>query len=344
MSNDRAAPAQALPVALARRDPWLAALRASMRIAALVAVFALFALLVPEGRFLQTRNIENILVQSTVVATAAIGATLVILAGGLDLSVGSNLAFSLVIVAIVLKGCAGDAVTAGDAWLAALAGIAAGGLVGLVNGSLVTILRVGPFSVTLGTMQIVRGLARGVSGSGNVYPPETWLNTLLESTHNPARSWMVLPPGVWIMLLLASVAALLVRSTAFGRHVVAVGSSAETARLCGVRVRGVTLVVYVLAGIFAGIAGVMQYSYVGIGDPTTAPGLELYAIAAVVIGGGSLRGGEGSVFGTIVGALIIGVLKAGGMQMGWQPWRQEVMAGAIIVAAVALDRWRAGTR
>lgn len=327
---------------LVRRDPWLRVLHGSTRIAALVAVFAFFLFIVPEWRFLQSRNIENILVQSTVVATAAIGATLVILAGGLDLSVGSNLALSVVIVAVVMRGFDPTSVTTTQAGAAALVAIAVGGVVGLLNGALVTLLRVGPFIVTLGTMQIVRGVAKGVSGSGNVYPPRNDLGTLLEPVRNAERAWMMLPPGVWIMLGLAVVATVLVRMTALGRHIVAVGSSPETARLCGIRVRGVTLVVYALAGLFAGIAGVMQFSYLNIGDPTTAPGIELYAIAAVVIGGGSLRGGEGSVFGTIIGALIIGVLDAGGVQMNWPTWLQEVMAGAIIVAAVAIDRWRGG--
>ncbi|MFO0872742.1 MAG: ABC transporter permease [Phycisphaerales bacterium] len=336
-----AASAVAAALPLRRGGPWTTLLHGSTRVLALAAVFALFALLVPEWRFLHLRNIENILVQSTVVATAAIGATLVILAGGLDLSVGSTLALSVVVVATTLRRLAdGGSVAPMDALLAAGAGVVAGGCVGAVNGTLVAGLRVGPFIVTLGTMQMVRGLAKGVAGSSSVYAPETWLNGLLESVRGHERGWMLIPPGVWLMVALAIVAAALVRYTVLGRHLVAVGSSEETARLCGVRVRGVTLAVYVLAGLFAGVAGVLQYSYIGLGDPTTAVGLELYAIAAVVIGGGSLRGGEGSVFGTIAGALIIGVLEAGGVQMGWPTWLQEVMAGAIIVGAVAVDRWR----
>lgn len=315
----------------------------------LILVFTLFAVLVPEQRFLSARNLENLLVQSTVLAAAAIGATLVILAAGLDLSVGSTLALSLVGLTAVLK--AGDGMLRGDGmgvvlWpvVAVLAAVALGVLVGLVNGALVTALRVGPFIVTLGMLQIVRGAAKGMAEGQSIYTADSWLNPLLESVRIGDRQWMLLPPGVWIVLVLAAVTAALLRYTVLGRHIVAVGSNEETARLCGVRVRRVKIIVYTAAGFFAALAGVLQFSYIGLGDPTTASGLELSVIAAVVIGGGSLRGGEGTILGSLCGAIIIAVLSAGGVQMGWPTWLQEVMTGAIIVGAVALDRWRATGR
>lgn len=147
------------------------------------------------------------------------------------------------------------------------------------------------------------------------------------------------------MLVAAVVAALLLRYTRLGRHVFAVGSNEETARLCGVPVARTKIVVYTAAGFFAGLAGLMQFSYGGyIGQPTTAMGYELYVIAAVVIGGGSLSGGEGSILGSVIGALIITILYMGGQQMDWPKWVQEVVIGLIIVASATLDRIRHSRR
>jgi ribose/xylose/arabinose/galactoside ABC-type transport system permease subunit len=151
---------------------------------------------------------------------------------------------------------------------------------------------------------------------------------------------MVFPPGVWLLFLLAFGVGALLLYTRFGRHVFAVGSNEEAARLCGIDVARVRLAVYALGGLFAGIAGLMQFSRLTVGDPTGAIGLELNVIAAVVIGGGSLSGGEGSVLGCLIGALIMQVIQSGCSQMGWPNWVQEIVTGAIIVAAVTLDRVR----
>ncbi|MCL4222569.1 MAG: ABC transporter permease [Phycisphaerales bacterium] len=309
------------------------------RVGALALVFALFALLVPEGRFVDVRNIENILVQSAVVSAAAIGATLVIIAAGIDLSVGSVVAMTVVVIARILRAAPHDP-SALWALLAVLGGVGAGALVGLINGALITSLRIVPFIVTLGTLQIVRGLGKGLAGNAAISAPETWINPMLDSVRQQPWRWIQLPPGVWLVLVLALLTALMLRYTVLGRHIFAIGSNEKTARLCGVSVWRTRLIVYTLAGLFAGVAGVLQFSYIGLGDPTTAVGLELAVIAAVVIGGGSLMGGEGTISGTIIGALIIGVLGAGGVLMGWPKWIQEVMTGGIIVAAVAIDQVR----
>jgi ribose/xylose/arabinose/galactoside ABC-type transport system permease subunit len=148
------------------------------------------------------------------------------------------------------------------------------------------------------------------------------------------------PPGIWLLALLALATAFLLRYTKLGAHLFAIGSNEETARLCGVRVERVKTAVYSLSGALAGLSGVLQFSRLTVGDPTVAVGLELDVIAAVVIGGGSLAGGEGTVLGTLVGAFIMTVIRTGTAQMGLPNWVQEIVTGAIIVAAVAIDRWR----
>jgi ribose/xylose/arabinose/galactoside ABC-type transport system permease subunit len=199
----------------------------------------------------------------------------------------------------------------------------------------VTRLRLSPFIVTLGLMGALRGAAKGLANEQPIYPDETWLNHLMRLGANGAP-----PVGVWLTLVLAVLVGLMLRYTRLGRHTFAIGSNEQTARLCGVAVERVKVLVYTLCGAFAGLAGLMQFSRLTVGDPTVAVGLELNVIAAVVIGGGSLSGGEGSILGTLVGALIMTVIASGCTQMGLPNWVQEIVTGAIIVVAVALDRLR----
>jgi ribose transport system permease protein/erythritol transport system permease protein len=338
------------------------------RFLVLIVVFAFFAVAVENGKFYTPRNLESILRQSAVYATAALGMTLVIIAGGIDLSVGSIIALSVVVVAWVLNLPALGASTGAAAshlisqwptllpFVAVLAGVAVATLAGAVNGLLIVGLGLVPFIVTLGSLGIWRGLAKGITGQKDIYPPEsTWLSDIMDPTLIPfldwlngrrpqapsGIEWLVLPLGVWILIIAASTAALLLRYTRIGRHVFAIGSNESTARLCGVPVERTKVFVYLLAGFFAGLAGLMQFSYEGgNGYPTTALGYELHVIAAVVLGGGSLLGGEGSVLGSVVGALMITVLKMGGEQMDWPKWVQEAVIGGIIIAAATLDRVR----
>lgn len=317
---------------------WKHALKGDvLRLLVLLGIFALFALMVPGGRFARPGNVESILVQSAVVAVAALGATLVIISAGIDLSVGSVLALAVVVMAKVMEHAEGIL----PPWLALGAALGVGALCGLVNGALITKLGMVPFVVTLATLQIFRGLASGLAGETNIYPVESWLQGIMDPVAgNAERAWMLMPPGVWIALIGGVLMAVMLRYTRGGRHIFAVGSNEETARLCGVSVGRVKLTVYVLAGLFAGLAGVLQYAYIGIGQPTTGQGYELMVIAAVVIGGGSLSGGEGTIAGTLIGALLIGVLFAGCVQMGWPKWIQTVVTGLIIAVAVLLDRLR----
>jgi ribose/xylose/arabinose/galactoside ABC-type transport system permease subunit len=268
--------------------------------------------------------------QTSIVAICAVGMTLVIVQGGIDLSVGSAVALTTVVVARALQGGFGPLE-------ASLCGVAVAAGAGLVNGVLVTVLGVTPFIVTLGTMSVLRGAAKGLAGEQKIDADPRGLDELMSIV--PGGAGLV-PPGVWITLAIAVLGVALLTYTRLGRHAVAVGSNELTARLCGVPVTGVKITVYTLAGALAGLAGVLEFSTLTVGDPTDSLGLELEVIAAVVIGGGSLSGGQGSVAGTLIGALLLTVIKAGCTHVGVPNWVQEIFTGAIIVIAMAVDRLR----
>ena len=296
----------------------------------LLLVCAVFAWLIGP-QFFRPLNLELIARQTAIVCTAALGMTMVIVAAGIDLSVGSIIALSTVVIALLLKRDVSPL-------LAALGGIAGAALCGLANGVLITRLKVVPFIVTLGTMLIVRGAAKGLADERRIEAPATWLNGLLRTVE--AGRGLFLPPGIWILAVLALLVAGVLRYTVFGRHLFAIGSNERTARLCGVRVERVKVAVYTLSAALAGVAGVMQFAKLSVGDPTVAVGLELDVIAAVIIGGGSLTGGNGTVLGTVLGATIMSVVAIGCSQHGLANWVQQIVTGTIIVLAVALDRWR----
>lgn len=298
---------------------------------ALVVVYALFAVLAPDT-FARSVNLTMMARQTVVVAIVAVGMTVVMVEGGIDLSVGSVVALTTVIVARLLQSGAGP-------WTAAFAGIAAGGVAGIVNGALVASLRITPFIVTLGTMSALRGAAKGLAGEQKIDADPRGLDQLMAVV--PAeRAWMLFPFGVWIALGLAVLAAAMLAYTRFGRHVVATGSNVLAARLAGVRIAALTLSVYAIAGLLAGVGGIIEFATLTVGDPTDSIGLELQTIAAVVIGGGSLSGGQGSVAGTLIGALLLTVIATGCTHVGVPNWVQEILTGVIIVVAMALDRWR----
>jgi ribose transport system permease protein len=285
-------------------------------------------------RFFNGANLELIARQTAIVCTAALGMTMVIIAGGIDLSVGSVVALTTVVIAVLLRADVGPAG-------AALAGIAAAAVCGVVNGALITGLRVIPFIVTLGMMILLRGAAKGLADERRIEAPHTWLNDLLR-TLDP-DSAMLVPSGIWIVAALAVVVSIALNYTRFGRHLFAIGSNERTARLCGVAVERTKIAVYTATAALAGVAGVLQFSRLSVGDPTVANGLELSVIAAVIIGGGSLTGGRGSVLGTLLGACTMAVIQIGCSQRGLPNWLQEIVTGAIIVLAVALDRLRSRT-
>lgn len=309
---------------------------------ALVAVTGLFiglCLWRHEPAFASFYNFKTIITHTVIVGIGALGMTMLIISGNMDLSAGSLIALTTVVTALVLKQ-GGESV---GAWLpvaAALAGMLAAAACATVSGLITSYLRITPFIVTLGMMQIARGLAKWLGKNQTVVPPANWLNHLMmidPGMTNPRLKWLMFAPGVWLMLGLLVLMQVLLRRTVFGRHIYAVGSNSATARLCGIGVERVTTLVFFLGGIFMGMAGVMQYANLTVGDPTAAVGMELDIIAAVVIGGGSLNGGEGSAIGTLIGALIMTVLRNGCNMMGWENYVQNIIVGAVIICAVAID-------
>lgn len=308
---------------------WLNRLGPLLGLALVILIFSI--LMGSPAHFLSPRNLRTVLAQTVIVAIGAIGMTLIIISGGIDLSVGSTIALTGVIAALGIK--AGFSTTA-----ALAAGILVGGFVGLVNGTAITRLRVVPFIATLGMLGVARGVAKGVAGSQTVVIPETWANNLLLTVPKP--EWLLVAPGVWLAIALAVVASIVLRDTVFGRRVFALGSNEAAARACGIATDRLKIYIYALAGLLFGLAGVLQMSRLRVGDPTVAAGLELDIIAAVVIGGGSLSGGEGTILGSMIGALIMAFLRNGCQQLGWENYIQEIIIGAIIVIAVAVDRWR----
>lgn len=307
------------------RQPWVGPLLAAL------AVYVLFALLAPDT-FARSVNALTMARQTVVVGLGAIGMTVVMIQGGIDLSIGSAVALTTVVVARLLDGGAGP-------WSAAAGGVALGALVGVVNGLLVTGLGLLPFIVTLGTMSALRGAAKGLAHEQKVDADPKGIDGLM-ALPGGERGGFLLPTGVWLVLALAVLFAAFLHYTRAGRHVVAVGSNVLAARLSGIRVGRVTVLAYVLAGALAGLAGVMEFSTLTVGDPTDSIGLELEVIAAVVIGGGSLSGGRGSIAGALFGALLLTEIKTGCTHVGLPNWVQEILTGGIILVAMALDRLR----
>ncbi len=302
-----------------------------------VALLAVFLLLLAwQGRldkFIAPSNLKSLLHQNSIPAVAALGMLVVILSGGIDLSIGSVAALvSVVTIQVYRRTLSAPECVA--------AGLLTGAACGLVNGLMITRLRVAPFIATLGMLSIARGLAISLSNRTRVpFDGETptWV-TWLAAVNHPH---LYFAAGVWSVVILAVAMLILLRLTVFGRHCRAIGSSEPAARLCGVNVERQKLGVYTLAGLFAGWAGVLLFAIGNGGDPNGGNGLELEAIAAVVIGGASLSGGQGTVSGTLLGALTLGVVANGLVFFGVPVEAKYILVGSIIVLNTALSNWQA---
>ena len=305
-----------------------------------------------EPQFFTKASMQVVLNHASLVGVAALGMTLIIIAGGIDLSAGTAIALTATVIAWLYRegfdGMAGWRETSpllATLTLSVLAiagGMLTGCLLGLINGGLISLLRLVPFIVTLGTMTAFQGIGRTISGETPVraYGKVPDAVASLQRPY-PDPEWLLVSPGVWIMLILALVVAMLLRYTVFGRHVFAIGSNEATARLCGINVVRTRIAVYTLAGLFVGVAGLYQFTVLGgEGDPVSGLGLELKVIAAVVIGGGSLSGGRGSILGTLSGACIITVIQHGCVLIGVPDHYQDILIGSIIIAAVTIDQLR----
>ncbi len=302
----------------------------------LLFVFILFVILCPPA-FYSFFNIKTIFTQTVIVGIAAMGATMVIISGGIDLSVGSQIALGTVVVAKVLNMSGLDGQASGQAsLLATMFSILACMACGVVTGLVISKFRIVPFIVTLGMMQIARGVAKWLANEQTVTAPANSMNSLM--LVEPESEWLILGVSVWIMLMLVVILSVILKYTILGRYIFAIGSNEQTARLCGINISKYKILIYMLSGVFTGIAAIMQFSNLTVGDPTAANGMELDIIAAVVIGGGSLSGGEGSAVGSLIGALMMAVLRNGCNMLGVPNYVQEIIIGLIIVGAVLIDK------
>lgn len=285
--------------------------------------------------FLKRSNLLNIANQIAVIAIVAIGATLVIITGGIDLSVGSLLALSAVVAALLIELGGGVRASVVVMTAACLAAIVVCGLIGLGSGALITLLRIRPFIVTLAMMLVARGAAFMLARGQSVYKvPESfvWLGR--------GADLFGIPNAVVLTILLYLVAHVLMSRTVLGRHLYAVGGNPRAAFLSGIPVKGVVTFAYVCSGALAGVGGVVMASTYRGGSPNYGNMYELYAIAAVVVGGTSLKGGSGRVVDTLIGALIIAVIQNGMNLTSVEPYTQMVVLGLVILGAVVLDTLR----
>jgi ribose transport system permease protein len=285
--------------------------------------------------FLLPDNLRNVANQITVIAIIAIGMSMVIITAGIDLSVGSLVALSAVVTAWLIGALGGETASVGGMIIGSLGAILLCGLVGAFSGLMITRFRIPSFIATLAMMQVAAGVAYIISQGKPIYRlPESfiWLG-------RGAEPWLGLPNAVILMVILYAMAHVIMSRTTLGRYIYAVGGNEEAARLAGIRVKSVLMFVYAFCGMLAGLGGVIMASQLKSGAPTYGVTYELYVIAAVVVGGTSLSGGEGRILGTLIGAFIIGVIQNGMNLTNVESYTQKVVLGLVILGAVLLDRF-----
>jgi ribose transport system permease protein len=286
--------------------------------------------------FLKPDNLLNIANQIAVIAILAIGMTIVIITGGIDLSVGSLIAFSAVLAALLIREIGGGAeASKAGMTCACLLAIIVCGNAGAISGTIITAFGIPPFIVTLAAMLIYSGTAFKITHGESVYQiPDSfvWLGR--------GADFFGIPNAVLLMIILYVAAHVLMSKTRLGRYIYAVGGNREAARLSGVRVDRVLLFAYTASGLTAGLGGVIMASQLKSGSPTYGAMYELYVIAAVVVGGASLSGGQGKMLGTLIGAFTIAVIQNGMNLTNVESYTQKIVLGNVILIAVLIDRWR----
>lgn len=304
----------------------------------LAALFIFFSL--TTQAFFTGPNLINVMRQASFTGIAAVGATMVLLIGGIDLSIGSLLAFTGVIAAkVIIEAGLPPAV-------GLLAGLAAGTLAGLLNGLIITRFRIPALITTLGTLTIIRGIGFTLTGGLPVFgfPQEPFLG-FTEGVQAIGKGYLLgIPVPVIIMVIVFVLGYIFLYRTYFGRYIYAIGGNAETARLSGIKVKRIQLLVYTLAGLLTGIAGMIVMGRVNSGQPSVGVGFELEVITAVVLGGVSIAGGAGSLLGVILGVFIMGVLSNGLIILNVSEYNQMVVRGLVLLIAVGVDQLRIRAR
>jgi ribose transport system permease protein len=307
----------------------------------LMAVVALFSVLTSLngelGSFLSVGNARVLVHEGTIPGIIALGMLMIIITGGIDLSVG---AVTALVTVVTMRAYVHFYSTIGASWqtqlLAIGSGVAVGGLCGFINGLVITRLKLPPFVVTLGMLSIARGTAIWLADRAPIAFPvdgrPEWVEILSRNR--------LYNPGFFSLIVLAVLVGVLLRATVLGRHIFAVGSNEATACLCGVAVERTKVIVYTLSGLLTGWAGVLMFAHGDCGNPSAAEGLELIVIAAVVIGGASLTGGRGTVVGTVIGVLVLGLLDNGVNLCNVAVEIKYILIGVIILANAALSRWQ----
>ncbi len=317
---------QVPPTAMSKRWTALLQLRELNVLTALFVVVALISFSTPY--FLTTDNLMGVFRSFSLIAIMSIGMVMVIITGGIDLSVGSVMGLSSLVTALGFQWGLPSA-------LCILGGLATGLLFGLFNGALITVVRLPPFIATLGSLSIGRGLMYIIT-HGVPLTPDT-----PDSFAIIGQGYVgLVPVPVVIMLAMTVVFSVVMRQTRFGRHVYATGGNEQAARLSGVKTARVKLLVYMLSGLIAGLAGIISFSRYLSAEPASGFGAELDVIAAAAIGGASLSGGVGSVEGAIIGAALAGIIGNGVVLMNINTYAQQAITGAVILIAVSLDVWR----
>jgi ribose transport system permease protein len=296
----------------------------------LVGIYVLAAVTVPT--FTSMQNTELLLIQTAILACVTLGMTVTTVAGGIDLSVGSVVAVTTVTIATLLNAHLSPV-------FAALGGILLGGVWGAINGLFASKWTRQPVAATFPVWLIARGVALAISHEQKVDAPDTPLNTLLTSL--PAnRAWQLFPAGVWFVVGLGLVLFCVFRYVPWGRNIFYLGSNAKAAKLCGLPIDRLKIEIFIVSGLMAGLAGLLQFSRLTVGDPTVADGLEFSAIAAILVGGGSLSGGKGSVRGCLIGVLLMTIIKAWCIQRGYESSVQMILTGVILAAAFIAETLR----